>query len=163
MLTVRRFIVAMVPVAAMCVTLAISTGSASASVNVVDAIHQQDVAVTGSAALQRLQHLEATDKNDPSKLYAPIETLAKKFAHSAAVVSQSSADSAKQRLGRKDWVAGIGEISAGFYKLGHALNDIRHGDRAAGARLAVAADKKVEAGQKLGYKADSLLGIHHGD
>jgi hypothetical protein len=165
MLTVRRFIVVMVPVAAMCAMLAMSAGSASASasVNVVEAIHQQDAVVSASAALQRLQHLEATDKNDSSKLYVPIETLARKFAHSASIVSDSSADSAKQRLGRKDWVAGVREISAGFYKLGHAINDVRHDDRAAGSRLALEATKKVQAGQKLGYRADRLLGLDHGD
>jgi hypothetical protein len=158
----RRFIIALAPVAAMCATLTMSTGSASASVSVVTAIRSQDKAVNESSALKALKGIDASKPGDAKKLIKPIETLAKKFDHAATVVADSTVDSSTQRLARKDWSTGVREFATGFYTLGRALRDVSDGNSAQAVSLVTKADKGIKAGEKLGDKADRLLGITTG-
>ena len=160
---VRSFLVAAVPVAAACATLAVSTAPASAGVNVVTAIHQQDLVINASGAVQRLRHLEATSQNNPKKLYKPIEEIARKFSHAASVVSNSSAATARQRDGRHNWVSGVNEIAAGFYRLGRALHDVIHGAKTNTAKIALDAESKINRGRTLLLRADRQLGLKSGD
>ena len=100
---------------------------------------------------------------DPAKLHAPIEEIAKKFGHAASIVSHSTADSALQRTGRHNWVGAVDEISSGFYNLGRALHDTTTGDKAAASRLLTVAQRKINNGGKLLYKADRELHLRRGD
>ena len=163
MLTARRFIVAIAPVVAICATLTVTAGSASASVSVVTAIHGQDKAVNESAALKKLKGLDASKPGDAKKLIKPIDTLAKKFDHAANVVADSTADSSTQRLARRDWTTGVREFATGFFTLDRALRDVSDGNPSQAVSLVAKADKSIRAGEKLGDKADRLLGITTGD
>ncbi len=159
MLRVRRFIVAMVPLVAMCATLAVSTGSASASESVTAAIRSQDQAVSASGALKKLQGINAAKPGNAKKLIKPFETLAAKFSHAATVVANSTADSASQRLARGDWSTGVRKLATGFRTLARALRDVSDGNASQAPPLIKQADKLDAAGQKLIAKADRLLGL----
>jgi hypothetical protein len=157
----RRMLGAAVPVAAACVTLAVSAAPASASVNVVTAINQQNLHIGATGAVQRLKRLETTDRKDPTKLYHAFDQVAARFAHAATVVSHSSVDSARQATGRHDFVTATRDLSGALYKLGHAFHLIaRHTTGPEVDRLLLAAERTTNRAEKLGRRADRLLGVN---
>ena len=116
-----------------------------------------------SSALKKLKGLDASKPGDARKLIKPIDALAGKFDHAATVVAGSTADSPTQRIARKDWSTGVREFATGFYTLDRALRDVSDGNPSKAVALVTKADKTIKAGEKLGDRADRLLGLAKGD
>ncbi len=154
---VKRWLLTLASAGAVAVTLAVSTGSASASTNVITAINHENKVILVSKSLARTEKLLKGGDKDPTKLWHAFDTLAAKYERAATYVSHSSADSTRQSEGRHDWVGGVRDIGGALYKLGRAFHELAEGNAAHTQQLVASADKRVQAGEKLGEKATRLL------
>jgi hypothetical protein len=151
---------AAVPVAAACVTLAVSAAPASASVNVVTAINQQNLRIGATGEIERLQRLETAAKKNAAKLYHAFDRLAGRLTHAATVVDHASVTSSRQRAGRGDFVVATRDLSGALYKLGHAFHLIAtHHAGPKVERLVLAAESQSRRAETLGRRSDRLLGV----
>ena len=152
----KRWLFALASTGAVCTTLAVTAGTASANINVVAAIQHENRVILVSKALTQAQKLEAADK-DPARLSKVFDALATKLDGAASYVSHSSADSSRQSEGRADWVGGVRDIAGALYKLGHAFHYLAIKDPEKAEPYVKAAEKKLKAGEALGTKAGHLL------
>ena len=116
-----------------------------------------------SPVIKQLQHLTVNTPAQAKKVIPDLNAAAQKLNHAAAVVSTATTSTARQPMGKKDWVAGVRDLARGFSLLVVALTDIEHGHKAAAKAEAVAAQKLVTTGNAIGARGDRLLGLPTSD
>lgn len=138
--------------------LATSAGVAQASApRVQTAIRAQDKRVLESRAVRKILATGQVTRAELPKIIVEFGSLQRKLDHAAFVVSRSSAPTARDRIGRTEWVAGkrIAARAIGDYIV--AFKDVEHGHRAAARTEGVRAAKLIIAADRLIIRADRTL------
>ena len=146
-------------VATVAVTLAVAAPAQAAGLDVKAAIVKQDRVARHSAALKRLDHTTLGSLSNPRKVIPEYRALARVLDRSATAVSRSTASTATERLGRRDWVMGARLEARAINQIVVGLGDSEHGNKAAAKRAAKKAVTGFKRGTLLAAKADRLLGL----
>ena len=127
------------------------------------AIKAQDHAVKQSPAFKRLKHFKANTPAQAMNLIPDFRALDKKLDLAATVVSKATASTAKEKVGQRDWVAGVRGLVRGISQLVVGLKDVEHGNKSAAKAEALIAQKTLNQANALGVKGDRALGLPTSD
>ncbi len=157
MLILRRGALSLMSIALAFCGLAATAGAAGMSVTA--AVKAQDHAINHSAAVKKLKHLHVTTPAQAKKVIPDLQALDRKLDHAGRIVAKATATTPKQKVGQKEWVAGVRELARGFSQLTVALKDIEHGNKIAAKAQALTAARTIVKAEALGVKADRALGL----
>jgi hypothetical protein len=140
-----------------------AAGTASASSqNVVPVIKHQDTILKHASVAKSLKNAKINTPAQARREAPKVQRLAATLDRAATAVAHSSADSATQRTGRRDWVAGARKVADGYRQFADALKDIARHDKAAAKSQTTKALKTMLGGAKLIVKAEKLLHLTQG-
>jgi hypothetical protein len=141
------------------VTFGAIAGTASASTNVILEVQIQARIFKKDPAIKGLDHVKLKNKAQVEALIPRYRHLEKRFRAAATAVAGSSVNTASQKLGRTQWVTGARMFANGVHEFDAGLEQLIHGKRTQAKHTIVAANKKLQAGDRLIAKGDHTLGL----
>ena len=133
--------------------------TASASTNVIVEVQIQARIFKKDPAIKGLNHVNPKTKAQVEALIPRYRHLEKRFRTAANAVAGSSANTASQRLGRTQWSAGARTFANGLNEFDAGLEQLLHGKQSQAKQTIIAANKKLQAADKLIAKGDHTLGL----
>lgn len=133
-------------------------GSARAA-NVIVEVQIQAKIFQKDPALKGLNHVDPKTKAQVKALIPRYAHLSKRFNDAADAVAGSTANTASQKLGKKQWVTGARTFADGLDEFDAGLKLLLHGRSTQAKKDINAGDKKLVAGDKLLAKANVTLGL----
>ena len=156
MSSLRTRALAMGVAAVMCGVIA---GPAAASTNVVIEVQTQARIFRHDPTVKGLDHVHLKTRKQVAALIPKYRKLERRFRSAAKAIAGSKANTAAQRLGKKQWVTGARTFANGLHQFDVGLTQLlnRHSTKA--RHTIGAADRKLQHGNKLIAAGNHTLGL----
>ena len=136
------------------------SGLASAATSgLIPTIKAQDRVIRSTAGYADLTHSTLSTKGQAKKDIPELQTLKAKISQAATAVSHAQTTSATQKAGQKDWVRGAQELADAVGQIDTGLKDLIQNNKTAAATALRRGQKTLGAADKVGNRADKLLGL----